>query len=90
MVVIHKKAMIRLEIDKVKVEYKAAEEEIGDRLILTKNHWGYIEIRVSTMLLLSGWSRSFCGQTALLEIPILFPISLIRRKCAPVIISVIF
>ncbi len=48
LIAIHKKAMIRLGIDKTRVEYLIMEEGISDKLILTKDHWGYAEIRVST------------------------------------------
>lgn len=48
LIAIHKKAVIRLDIDKVKAEYQVNQELIVDKLILTKNNWGYAEIRVST------------------------------------------
>jgi hypothetical protein len=48
LIAIHKKAMIRLVVDKTQVEYSVSEEGISDKLILTKDHWGYAEIRVST------------------------------------------
>lgn len=48
LIVIRKKAAIRLEIDKNKVEYQTVNGNITDKLILTKNNWGYAEIRVST------------------------------------------
>ncbi|MDF2513634.1 MAG: hypothetical protein K0S04_3500, partial [Herbinix sp.] len=48
LIAIHKKAMIQLKIDKTQVEYQVPEEGISDKLILTKDHWGYAEIRVST------------------------------------------
>lgn len=48
LIAIHKKAMLHLVIDKTQVEYFVVEEGISDRLILTKDHWGYAEIRVST------------------------------------------
>jgi hypothetical protein len=48
LIAIHKKAMIQLGIDKTQVEYQVPEEGLADKLILTKNHWGYAEIRVST------------------------------------------
>jgi hypothetical protein len=48
LIAIHKKAMIRLGIDKTQVEYHVTDEGISDKLILTKDHWGYAEIRVST------------------------------------------
>ncbi len=48
LIAVHKKAMIRLVVDKTQVEYSVTEEGISDKLILTKDHWGYAEIRVST------------------------------------------
>jgi hypothetical protein len=48
LIAIHKKAMIRLGIDKTQVVYQVTEEGLTDKLILTKDHWGYAEIRVST------------------------------------------
>ncbi|MDD3173255.1 MAG: DUF5717 family protein [Herbinix sp.] len=48
LITIRKKSTIRLEIDKTQVEYTVANEVIMDKLTLTKNHWGYAEIRVST------------------------------------------
>lgn len=48
LIAIHKKAAIRLEIDKKQVDYQVQTERIVDKLILTKNNWGYAEIRVST------------------------------------------
>lgn len=47
LVAIHKKSVIRLEIDKTRLEYHALQEPITDKLVLTKNNWGYAEIRVS-------------------------------------------
>jgi hypothetical protein len=48
LIAVHKKSMIRLTVDKTRVEFQVTEEGISDRLILTKDHWGYAEIRVST------------------------------------------
>ena len=48
LIAIHKKAMIRLTVDRTLVDYVLTEEGIADKLILTKDHWGYAEIRVST------------------------------------------
>lgn len=70
LIAIHKKAVIRLEVDKTQVEFHASlSEPIVDRLTLTKNHWGYAEIRVSTdapFILLEQkflWSDRFIGNT---------------------------
>lgn len=48
LVTIHKKAAIRLDIDKTQVEYNVLDEKFVDKLTLNKNQWGYAEIRVST------------------------------------------
>ncbi|MBH1941514.1 hypothetical protein I5677_11475 [Mobilitalea sibirica] len=48
LIAIHKKSKIFLSIDKTLVEYSVNEDELMDKLILTKDHWGYAEIRVST------------------------------------------
>ena len=36
------------DVEKTEKKYKLQEETIADKIILTKNHWGYIEIKVST------------------------------------------
>ncbi len=48
LIAIHKKAVIRLNIDKIALNYQVSQDLIVDKLILTKNNWGYAEIRVST------------------------------------------
>lgn len=48
LVTIHKKAAIRLDIDKTQLEYNVSNEKFIDKLTLTKNQWGYAQIRVST------------------------------------------
>jgi hypothetical protein len=48
LIAIHKKSKIELSIDKTSLSYQVSDEEFMDKLILTKNHWGYAEIRVST------------------------------------------
>ncbi len=48
LIAIHKKAMIRLVVDKTQVDYVVYDEGITDRITLTKDHWGFAEIRVST------------------------------------------
>lgn len=47
LIAIHKKPAIHLNIDKQQVDYDI-DENIMDKLTLTKDHWGYAEIRVST------------------------------------------
>ncbi len=69
LITIHKKPVIRLEIDKEKAEYLVNRELITDKLVLTKNHWGFAEIRVSTdasFIQLDQkflWSDRFIGNT---------------------------
>ena len=66
---IRKKAAIRLSIDKTQAEYEVTGEGILDKLTLTKNHWGYAEIKVSTdvpFLQLDQkflWADRFIGNT---------------------------
>jgi hypothetical protein len=48
LIAVHKKASVRLEIDKTQVEYNVLEEIISDKLTLTRSQWGYSEIRVNT------------------------------------------
>lgn len=69
LVAIRKKAAIYLEVDKTQVEYHASEEKFIDKVTLTKNQWGYAEIRVSTdapFIQLEQkflWSDRFIGNT---------------------------
>lgn len=48
LIAIHKKSKISLCINKTHLEYLVSDEEFMDKLVLTKDHWGYAEIRVST------------------------------------------
>ena len=48
LIAIHKKSAIHLSIDRTSVEYLVSNEEFMDKIILTKDHWGYAEIKVST------------------------------------------
>lgn len=48
LITIHKKSPIRLNIDKTYAEYQVKNESFLDKLTLTKDHWGYSEIRVHT------------------------------------------
>ncbi len=79
LIAVHKKSALRLEIDRTRAEYTMsasvhgmelrAREEISDKVVLTKDHWGYAEIRVSTdapFLQLEQkllWSDRFLGNT---------------------------
>jgi len=48
LVAIHKKLPITIEIDKLELTYEAGQYSFLDKLILTKNTWGYTEIDFST------------------------------------------
>ena len=48
LVTIRKKNAIHLEMDKTEAEYHVVDDKITGKLTLTKNQWGYAEIRVST------------------------------------------
>lgn len=48
LIAIHKKSKVELNIDKVNLEYQLFQDSMMDKLILTKNQWGYVEIKVST------------------------------------------
>lgn len=69
LIAVRKKTAIHLEIDKTQAEYQASNESITDKLTLTKNHWGYAEIRVSTdapFITLNQkflWADRFTGNT---------------------------
>jgi len=69
LVTIKKKAAIHLDIDKTQVEYHMSNEKSSDKVTLTKNQWGYAEIRVSTDASFIQidqkflWSDRFIGNT---------------------------
>lgn len=48
LIAVNKKSRINLCIDRTLLEYDVDGEDILDKLILTKDHWGYAEIRVGT------------------------------------------
>lgn len=48
LIAIHKKAMLHLTVDRTRVEYVVTEEGRSDRLLLSRDHWGYAEIRITT------------------------------------------
>lgn len=74
LIAINKKPRIEISVDKTEKKYKLQEETIADKIILTKNHWGYIEIKVSTdcefvipdhkMI----WGDNFIGNSFVLDI----------------------
>ena len=67
LIAVNKKSRINLGIDKLELEYEVNDEDLMDKLIITKNHWGYAEIRVSTdapFILLEQkflWADRFIG-----------------------------
>jgi hypothetical protein len=67
LITVNKKSRINLGIDKTQLEYDIEDEDLFDKLTLTKNHWGYAEIRVSTdapFILLEQkflWADRFIG-----------------------------
>ncbi|TAH74949.1 MAG: hypothetical protein EWM47_00775 [Anaerolineaceae bacterium] len=67
LITVNKKSRINLGIDKTQLEYEILDEDFMDKLILTKDHWGYAEIRVSTdapFILLEQkflWADRFIG-----------------------------
>jgi hypothetical protein len=69
LITIHKKAAIRLEVDRTEIEYQISQEVICDKIVLTKNNWGYAEIRVSAdapFIVLDQkfvWADRFIGNT---------------------------
>ena len=69
LITIHKKASIRLEVDRTEIEYLSSQEVICDKIVLTKNNWGYAEIRVSAdapFIVLEQkfvWADRFIGNT---------------------------
>lgn len=48
LIAVNKKSKVNLKIDKLKLEYDISNENVMDKLVITKNNWGYAEIRVST------------------------------------------
>lgn len=69
LIAVNKKSKINLEVDKTKLEYEILDEDFMDKLSLTKNNWGYAEIRVSTdapFIKLEQkflWADSFIGNS---------------------------
>lgn len=47
LIAIHKKAVIRLSVNKSNLEYEINQDQITDKIILTKSNWGFTEIKVS-------------------------------------------
>lgn len=47
LIAIHKKAVVRLSVDKNNLEYEINNDQITDKIVLTKSNWGFTEIKVS-------------------------------------------
>lgn len=48
LIAIHKKSRIHLNTDRTVLKYQIFEEPISDKVTLSKDQWGYVEIKVST------------------------------------------
>jgi len=76
LIAVNKKSRINLCIEKSLLEYDVYNEDILDKLILAKDHWGYAEIRVSTdapFILLEQkflWADRFIGNNHLISFTI--------------------
>lgn len=74
LIAIHKKPRIQFSVDKTEKKYKLAAEAIADKIVLTKNHWGHVEIRVSTdsEFIIPDhkiiWGDNFIGNNFVLDI----------------------
>ncbi len=70
----NKKPRIQFDVDKKEKKYKVTTETVADKIILTKNHWGYMEIRVSTdnAFIIPDhkivWGDNFIGNNFILDI----------------------
>lgn len=73
LIAVHKKLRINISIDKLSLNYHIEKEGFKDKLIITKDNWGYTEIRISTdssFIELEHkliWSDNFVGNTYPLE-----------------------
>ncbi len=73
LIAIHKKLRINISADKTAFEFESVKESFMDKIILTKDNWGYTEIRVSTdapFISLDHkiiWSDNFIGNSYPLE-----------------------
>lgn len=48
LIAVHKKQAVRLHIDKTYAQHLVLDESLNAQLVLTREHWGYTEIRIST------------------------------------------
>ena len=73
LIAVHKKLRINISVDKLLLNYQIEKEGFKDKLTLTKDNWGYTDIRVSTdssFIELEHkliWSDNFVGNTYPLE-----------------------
>ncbi len=73
LIAVHKKLRINISVDKLLLNYQIEKESFKDKLTLTKDNWGYTDIRVSTdssFIELEHkliWSDNFVGNTYPLE-----------------------
>ncbi len=73
LIAIRKKLHMNISVDKTVLNYDIGKESIMDKLLFTKDNWGYSEIRVSTdapFLSMEHkliWSDNFVGNTCPLE-----------------------
>jgi len=73
LIAIHKKLRMNIVVNKTTLDYQVGKESFMDKLILTKDSWGYAEIRVNTdapFISLEHkivWSDNFVGNSYPLE-----------------------
>ncbi len=74
LIAVHKKLQMNITVSKTILSYQVSQESFMDKLILTKDNWGYTEIRVSTdapFISLEHkiiWSDNFVGNAYSLEL----------------------
>ena len=69
LIAIHKKTRISLSIGKTSLKYKLENTIVGDKIILNKDQWGYVEISITTdaQFIITErkklWADNFIGNT---------------------------
>lgn len=77
LIAIHKKFLINIEVDRTKFEYSAQNEPFMDKIVLTKDNWGHLEMKATTdvpFIQLEHkiiWADNFIGSNYNLEFVIL-------------------
>lgn len=77
---VHKKVRVNITVDKSVVEYARVPENVMDKIVITKDNWGYMEIKVSTDAKFIEperkiiWNDNFIGDTFALQF-------VIRKEC---------